>query len=383
MHYFDNAATTYPKPEVVYNQMDEFYRNYGVNIGRGQFKEASIAYKMVEDTRDLLLELFHCNRGNRQVVFTSSATESMNLVIKGLNLSKDDVVYTTPFEHNAVIRTLHYLEKSIGIKVKMITPNRENMQYDFNAIEEQFKMDIPKAIIVNHASNVFGFVSPIKELFSLAKKFNAITIADMAQTAGLLDTDLIDVQCDYAIFAGHKTLYGPFGIAGIITPNNCSLNPLLHGGTGSESANPNMPKDEPIRYEAGSPNVQAVAGLNASIKWIKDIGIENIRKKEEENKKRLLELLGKFSNITVYNCNNCEEIGVTSCNFEHYSSDSIGQVLSNFDIATRTGLHCAPKAHEFMGTAPAGTVRFSVSYFTDDADFNKLEEGLQFIVDNG
>ena len=133
MHYFDNAATTFPKPDVVYKQMDKFYRTYGVNVGRGQFKEASIAHKMVEETRDLILSLFHCNKGNKQVVFTPSATEATNLVKKGLNLSKGDVVYTTCFEHNAVIRTLHMLESTTGIIVKVLYP-KNNLRYDLNKI---------------------------------------------------------------------------------------------------------------------------------------------------------------------------------------------------------------------------------------------------------
>jgi len=381
MHYFDNAATTFPKPDVVYKQMDKFYRTYGVNVGRGQFKEASIAHKMVEETRDLILSLFHCNKGNKQVVFTPSATEATNLVIKGLNLSKGDVVYTTCFEHNAVIRTLHMLESTTGIIVKVLYP-KNNLRYDLNKIESEFVVNPPKVLIVNHASNVFGFIAPIKELFFLAKEHAAITIADMAQTAGLIDTDLNEIRCDYAIFAGHKTLYGPFGVAGLVLPNNCKLDPLIHGGTGTESVNPNMPIDEPIRYEAGSPNIHAIAGLNSSLKWLNEIGIENIRKKEENNKQRLFSLLSKFDNITVYSYQDCDSIGVISCNFDNYSSDNIGQVLSNFDIATRTGLHCAPKAHEFMGTAPAGTVRFSISYFNDESDFSELEKALYYIAEN-
>lgn len=382
MHYFDNAATTFPKPEIVYKTMDEFYRTNGVNVGRGQFKEASIANKMVEETKILILNLFHCNKGNRQVVFTPSATETINLVLRGLQLKEGDVVYITPFEHNAVLRTLNYLKKSRKIIIKFISPDKNTLCYDMCQIEKQFDLAKPKIVMVNHASNVFGFVAPIKDIFNLAKRYNAITIADMAQTAGLIDTNLIDVQCDYAVFAGHKTLYGPFGIAGVVAPNSCSLNPLIFGGTGTESANPEMPKDEPIRYEAGSPNIQSIAGLNASFKWINNIGINNIRKKEEENKQRLIDILETHKNIIVYKGRNCENIGVTSCNFDNYSSDSIGQVLSNFDIAVRTGLHCAPKAHEFMGTSPAGTVRFSISYFNNESDFSELEKALYYIAEN-
>lgn len=383
MHYFDNAATTYPKPEEVYAFMDEFYRNYGVNVGRGQFKEASIANQMVEETKQLLLKLFHCGIGSKQVLFTSSATEAINLVLRGLPLEKDDVIYTTYFEHNAVLRTLHYLESKIGIQVKYLKPDSKTMCYDYVSIKKEFETFKPKVIIVNHASNAFGIVAPIKDLFSLAKEFDAVTICDMAQTAGLIDTDLTNTRCDFAVFAGHKTLYGPFGIAGVIAPKSCDLDPLLYGGTGTESANPSMPMDQPIRFEAGSPNVLAISGLNASLKWIKNTGIHTIREKETECRNRLVNLLSNYNNIKVFDYQNCETVGVVSCIFDNYSSDSIGQVLSEFDIAVRTGLHCAPKAHEFLGTAPAGTVRFSVCFFSSDDSFNALEKTLNYISLNG
>ncbi|MBQ7673499.1 MAG: aminotransferase class V-fold PLP-dependent enzyme [Alphaproteobacteria bacterium] len=379
MHYFDNAATTFPKPEEVYKYMDEFYRNFGVNVGRGQFKEASIANKLVEDTKLMLLELFHCNSGNRQVVLTPSATEAMNLVLRGLPFKKDDVVYTTYFEHNATLRTLHFLEKSVGIRIKYLEPDPKTLHYDFSNVKSDFEKYPPKAVVVNHASNVFGVVAPIKEFFNLAKNYNAVTICDMAQTAGLIDTDLLENKCDYAVFAGHKTLYGPFGVAGLVAIKNCELVPLIYGGTGTESANLDMPSDEPIRYEAGSPNIQAIAGLNAALKWIENIGIDNIKAKEQESRNILLEILNQYNNVTVYNFPECDEIGVVSCNFDNYSSDNIGQVLSQFDIAVRTGLHCAPKAHELVGTAPAGTVRLSVNYFTENNDFLALKEALDYI----
>lgn len=382
MYYFDNAATTFPKPEPVYRFMDEFYRKYGVNVGRGQFKEASIANKMVEDTRDSLLKLFHCSKGTRQVVFTASATEAINLVLKGMHWSKGDVIYTTPFEHNAVLRTLYYLESHVGIEVNFIEPDKKTFQYDFDKIENEFSTKKPKAVIVNHASNVIGAIAPISKLFKLAKLHNAITIADMSQTAGLIDTNLLDIQCDYAVFAGHKTLYGPFGIGGVIAPLKCALEPLIIGGTGVESANPNMPDIEPIRYEAGSPSLLAIAGLNASIKWINEIGINNIYEKENKTTSELIKLLGNYSNITIYGSKDLDRVGVISCNFDGYSSDSIGQVLSNNDIAYRSGLHCAPKAHEFLGTFPAGTVRLSVSYFTSTNEINKLKEILDYIEEN-
>jgi selenocysteine lyase/cysteine desulfurase len=230
---------------------------------------------------------------------------------------------------------------------------------------------------------VFGYILPIADIFSLAKDAGAITICDMAQTAGLIDTNIVESRIDFAVFAGHKTLYGPFGIAGFVTNQKLKLSPLIFGGTGIDSKNPYMPEEMPTKYEAGSPNVHAISGLNAALKWIKETGINNIRQKERETTKKLLDVLLSHGNIRVIGCESeNERIGVVSCVFDGYSSDNIGQVLSEYDIAVRTGLHCAPKAHEFMKTAPDGTVRFSIGYFTSASDLESLENALAYIEEN-
>ena len=350
--YFDNAATTFPKPECVYTAMDQFARSCGVSIGRGQHPLSSRASFVADETRELLQELFHST--NKKVVFTNTATEALNIIIRGINIPKGANVYISPFEHNAVTRTLHYLQK----------------QNDFQII--QLACD-------KHVSNVLGAVAPIEKFFSVSKKYGAITIADMCQSAGLIDTDIASTDFDYVVFAGHKTLYGPLGISGFITAFPQQLPPLIIGGTGFDSANQDMPDDIPVKYEAGSHNSTAIAGLNASLKWLLDLGIENVYKTEMKHYDRLKALLGSYDNVTLYLPEN--GIGVVSCNFEGYSSSEIGQVISQ-KIAIRSGLHCAPLAHKFIGTFPGGTVRFSVSYFNNDRDFEALEEMLDYIADN-
>ena len=217
-------------------------------------------------------------------------------------------------------------------------------------------------------------------MFSLAKKYGAITIADMCQTAGLIDTDISSNIYDYIVFAGHKTLYGPLGISGFIGRNLSVLPPIIYGGTGIESANQDMPMTSPERFEAGSHNTAAIAGLNASLKWILETGVKNIREREHENYINLCSVLDEFDNISYFKPKN--SIGVVSCLFEGYSSDEIGQVLSEHNIAFRSGLHCAPYAHKFIGTFPAGTVRLSVSCFNTENDFEMISEVLQYISDN-
>lgn len=382
MYYFDNAATTFPKPEEVYAKMDNFYRNYGVNVGRGQFKEASIANKLLEDTRMMMLDLV-CANSSYDCVFTSSATEAMNIILQGIQWSKDMNVYITPFEHNAILRTLHYLKIKYEINVITLYPDKETLEYDFDNIKNQFEKFKPNVVVMTHASNSFGNINPVERIFQLAKSYDAITICDMAQTMGLLDFNIVSSKADYTVFAGHKTLYGPLGIGGFITNKGLSLSPLIYGGTGLESQNLNMPEVMPTKYEAGSHNIQAVSGLYASLLWIRKIGVSNIRKKEKETTEKLLSILNNYTNIEIVRGNNEDNnIGVVSCLFNGYSSDSIGQVLSDNDIAVRTGLHCAPNAHKFMDTFPAGTVRFSISYFTTDEDLSALDDVLEYIEIN-
>lgn len=376
--YFDNAATTFPKPEEVYSFMDTFYRRCGVNVGRGQHKLASEASALMEETRELLLNLFHCQ--NKKVIFTSTATEAINIILQGIDIPSNACVYVSTFEHNAVTRTLNYLQKSKSFKIKQLDVDNNTLLYNLDNINAQFENQKPYCVIVSHASNVCGTIAPIEKIFAMAKKYNAITIADMCQTAGLVDTNLSSDIFDYAVFEGHKTLYGPMGVGGFIASASTNLPPLIYGGTGVESANQDMPDEIPIKYEAGSHNILAISGLNASLKWINSVGIEAIIAKETENKNKLLEILNDYDNIKIIT--STDGIGVVSCVFDGYSSDNIGQVLSDYNIATRTGLHCSPEAHKFLGTFPAGTVRFSVGYFNSDDDFDKLREALDYIEEN-
>ena len=378
--YFDNAATTFPKPEEVYRFTDHFYRECGVNVGRGQHKLAAQAALMVKETRNGLLELFHCS--NKKIVFTHTATEALNLILRGLNIGNDYNVYISPFEHNAVTRVLYALEGVYRINIIQIAFDKNTMQYDMARIKNQFSEKKPHWMIVSHASNVCGVVAPIHELSNLSKKYGAINIIDMCQTAGLIDTDLSSDNIDFAVFAGHKTLYAPLGVAGIISSFSIKLNPLIYGGTGVESANQSLPETIPERYEVASPDVMAISGLHAALNWISKTSIRNIYQAEQHNYLRLIEILKQYSNIKVVSCGQADCIGVVSCVFDGYSSDNIGQILSNHNVAVRTGLHCAPAAHKFLGTFPAGTVRFSVSYFNSDKDFEILSEALNYIEQN-
>lgn len=376
--YFDNAATTFPKPECVYQAMDSYYRQAGGSAGRGNYEGAAMAGKLLQDVRHLLKKLFHTEI--HEAILTSSATEAMNLILRGIEVEDGDVIYMSPFEHNAVSRTLHYLAKQKQIAVAHLSVDPKTLQYDLADIRNNFQKKSPKLVIMSHASNVCGAVAPAAEIFSMAKKAGAITVLDMAQTAGLLDLDLAMSQVDCAVFAGHKTLLGPFGAAGFMLKQGLKLEPLLYGGTGMDSANPEMPAEGALRYEAGSHNMYALAGLQASLIWILDQGISSVHEKEEQNKERLMKLLSRYSFVHLITPE--DQVGVVSTTFVGLSSDEAGRVLSEQGVAVRTGLQCAPEAHRFLGTFPSGTVRFSVSALTAEKDFEILQGALDYIEEN-
>uniref|UniRef100_UPI003D7EC69A aminotransferase class V-fold PLP-dependent enzyme n=1 Tax=Mitsuokella sp. TaxID=2049034 RepID=UPI003D7EC69A len=229
-------------------------------------------------------------------------------------------------------------------------------------------------------SKVIGLVAPVADIFSLAKKYHAYTLVDMSQTAGLVDLDIQNAACDFAVFAGHKTLYGPTGISGFFMKPDILLPPVLFGGTGIASAEQDMPKDLPARYEMGTMNISGIAGLHAALGWLLATGIDKIRKREDANRQQLLKLLGEYDFLQIVGVNSEREyVGVVSVLFDGISSDSAGPLFDERGIAVRTGLQCAPLAHKFLGTFPAGTIRFSVSYFTTEADFEALRDVLDEI----
>lgn len=380
MAYFDNAATTYPKPECVYTFMDQFYRQSGGNAGRGHYSIAQSAGELILDTRKRIQELLHCPA--KQVVFTPTATIALNIIIQGIIASGVKNIYISPFEHNAVTRTLHHYERIERISVTQLSVTKD-LKYDLEKIRYQFDAVKPDLVIVSHASNTIGLVAPIEDIFSLAKKYDAYTLVDMAQSAGLIDCN-IGLNCiDFAVFAGHKTLYGPTGISGFVMEPSIKLPAVLFGGTGYESANQDMPESIPEKYEMGTLNVVGIAGLNASLKWIQEKTIEILAQREQENRGKLLEILSNYEFIHIVgNYESNEYVGIVSCLIEGISSDSAGNIFDRQGISVRTGLHCAPLAHKFMGTYPAGTIRFSVNYFTSEEDFEQLIEALDFIEEN-
>lgn len=380
MAYFDNAATTYPKPECVYEFMDSFYRTSGGSFGRGNYTITNSAKGLVEDTRAKIQQLLHCPA--KQVVFEPTATISLNVILQGLIGENAKNVYISPFEHNAVTRTLHYYEKQDKIHVLQLDVS-DNLEYDLQRIRYQFEANRPDLVVVSHASNVIGLIAPVEEIFALSKKYDAVTVLDMSQTAGLVDCDIGKEIFDFAVFAGHKTLLGPTGLSGFVMKPDIAIRPVFFGGTGFDSANQDMPNSLPERYEMGTMNISGVAGLNAALSWIQSQGIEKLYHSELVARNSLIELLSQYDFIKIVgNSAGRRYVGIVSCIMEGISSDTAGQLFSERNVAVRTGLHCAPYAHRFLGTFPAGTIRFSVNHFTSDDDFETLQHALDDIADN-
>lgn len=380
MAYFDNAATTYPKPQCVYTYMDNFYRNSGGNAGRGNYDLAQSAGSLVADTRKKIQEILHCP--TKQVVFEPTATIALNIILQGLIKKGIRNIYISPFEHNAVTRTLHHFSEEGLVTVTELEVGK-NLKYDLEKIRYQFDEKKPELVVISHASNVIGLIVPIEEIFSVAKKYGAFTLVDMAQTAGLVDCNIGLDTFDFAVFAGHKTMYGPTGVSGFVMKQDIDLPVIIFGGTGYESANQDMPKSLPEKFEVGTLNIAGIAGLNAAIEWILQQTIEKLYAEECKKRKQLVDLLHSYDFIKlVGNEKNEKYVGIVSCIMDEISSDSAGSIFSEHGIAVRTGLQCAPLAHKFLGTYPVGTIRFSVNYFTSEKDFEELKQVLDYIEGN-
>lgn len=378
MIYLDNAATTFPKPDVVYQAMDNFYRNFGGNAGRGANPLARKAAVMIEETRALLEYWLNAPT----VVFTPSATIALNTTILGAGLRGGDVVYVTPFEHNSILRPLEHLRKTVGIQIKIIPFDRQTYDCKLNELKGLFKLEPPAMICMTQVSNVIGLITPVDEVMQLAKASSSkvITVVDGAQAAGLLEINM--AFTDALIFSGHKSLYGPYGVAGIAFGSDWRPQPLILGGTGTQSESIDMPHDGPSRFEAGSHNISAIAGLNASVKWQHEIGRAAITTTTTQLVDELCKNLEGLPGVTIYlPGNKAQHTSIVSFSIETLKPQIIETALGAENIAVRAGLHCSPWAHEFINTSKlSGTVRLSVGYFNSSTELMQILLYLQHLL---
>lgn len=382
--YFDNAATTYPKPSTVYERMDYVNRNLCFNAGRGTYKGAQSAAEIITETRKLMADLVKINKWE-YVIFTPSATLALNAVIGGLIWDEPKNVYVTPFEHNSVLRPLNSIAKKGKARLFVLPFEKESFKFDEDAAKSLFEKYEPNYVFLTHISNVTGFILPVGEIVKLTKKFGAVVILDAAQSLGLIEVNINELDVDIAVFAGHKNLYGPFGIGGfIVNPRSDVikfLEPAFFGGTGSESLKLNMPENIPERFEAGSHNIVAIAGLNAALKWVKE-NKEDINSKKRKLTSKLVKGL-KDLNVRLYVPENLERhLGIVSINLDGYRPEEVSYILDRkFNIATRAGYHCAAFAHEFLGTVETGgTLRISLGFFNEEEEIEYFLSSLDAIV---
>ena len=367
MIYFDNAATTYPKPECVYEALDEANRTMAFNAGRGSYKQAKAVSEMIDETRAMLAKLIGAS--GEQVSFESSATEAMNIIINGLDLNSGDTVYISPFEHNAVVRPLYNLKNKIGINIEVLPFNKKTWEIDVDMMNDMFAIKKPKACFLTHISNVTGYIVPYGIIFAQAKRYNSINVLDCSQSLGVLNPDKTDI--DFVVFAGHKSLYASFGAAGFINIADQHLSISKSGGTGSDSLNVEMPASGNLRYESGSINSVAISGLHRSIKWLEE---NDVGKHEKLLTEYLVERLSELKKVHLYLPPNKDVFGIASIDVEGYSPSDVGTILSDeFDICVRTGYHCAPFVHDFIGSLESsGTVRISVGAFNSQSEIELL-----------
>jgi len=376
MIYFDNAATSFPKPECVYKAVDKCMREYCANPGRSGHRLSLEAGRILLEARELFSELINSKKSDN-VIFSLNATDAINVALKGLLKSGDHVI-TTSMEHNSVLRPLKTLEKQ-GVETTIIQCNKKG-ELSLEEISKAIKPST-KVIISTHASNVIGTKMPIKEMGLLAHNEKLIFIVDSAQTAGTYNIDVEDMNIDILTFTGHKGLMGPQGVGGFYIREGVPLRQMREGGTGSMSESLEQPEILPDKFESGTPNMPGIAGLASGLSFIKEKGIENIRKHEETITKYFIQQASEIKDIILYGLLDVENHApVVSLNIKGKTSSEVSFALDrNYDIATRPGLHCAPMAHKTIGTFDQGTVRFSFGYFNTKNEVDIAIEALKSI----
>ena len=368
MIYLDNAATTFPKSEGVYAALDRANRQLAFNAGRGSYGKAREVTEFIDNTKQQLLKLVNAPYGC-SVVFTSSITIALNQILQGIDFKVGENIYVSPYEHNAVARTVHLLELEKRINVIEMPINAETLEIDVDKLKYQFSTNPPRCVCCIHISNVTGYVLPVKDIFESARKYDAITVLDTAQSLGIEQLDTNDMNISFLAFAGHKSLYGPLGVGGFIDFGKVYLKNVIVGGTGSNSLVLGMPEQSPSKYESSSCNIVAIAGLKAALD---EVNILEVSAVENELLDYLIEHLKNVDGVKMYLPPREKHSSILSVNLEGYKADDVGTILdSDFDIAVRTGYHCAPFIHKWLKDEEyLGTVRIGIGRFNTKTDID-------------
>ncbi len=373
--YLDWSATSYKKPTQVLDAMISFIEDVGVSSGRGAYKRAFAADNIVYECRKEVARLFSVSDPAR-IAFTSGATESINLLLKGF-LQPGDHVVTTSLEHNAVIRTLHRLKLTRDVDYTIVHCDSGG-HFDLTDFKKSVRPNT-KLFALNHASNVIGRILPIRAITKIAHEHNAKIMLDTAQSAGSLEVNVAELDVDLLAFAGHKSLLGPQGVGGVYIREGITLATFKEGGTGSDSKSRTMPENLPERFEAGTLNYPGIAGLKEGLKYINSRGVTSIRKAELEVIKYALERLKALEHLTLYGSGNADDtVGVFALNVKGYEPSVVAHTLDiEHGIMVRSGLHCAPLAHESIGTLDGGALRASIGYTTTKHEIDVFIDALE------
>ena len=382
MIYLDNGATTLQKPECVREALLEAMASMG-NSGRGVHDASLYAGRIIYRARESLAELLGA-AAPEQVVFTANATESLNLVLGGL-FGLGDHVITTVCEHNSVLRPLYRLQ---GVELSVLPVKAEageERQAGILAYDEVESLLRPntKALIITHASNLTGNITDLEQAAAFAKKHSLLLIVDAAQTAGAVPMDMERMGIDVLCFTGHKGLYGPQGTGGVCVRPGLSIRPLKVGGSGIHSFDREHPSEMPAALEAGTLNGHGIAGLGAAARWLLEIGVEQIRAREQALLRRFVDGVKEVEGVTLYgNPDLDRRTGIQSLNIRDYDSARVADGLyEDYGIAVRGGAHCAPLMHEALGTREQGAVRFSFSYFNTEAEADEAAAAVRELAE--
>ncbi len=375
MIYLDNAATSWPKPETVYQTMDKFLREKGGNAGHGSHSLATSAQHVIDETRTLVARFINAEAVER-VIFTLNCTDSLNLGLKGL-LQPGDHVITSRLEHNAVIRPLNKLAGE-GVQITRLPISPETGAVSPGELEKAI-LPNTKMVVMIHASNVNGVVQPVEAYGGIARRHNLIFMVDAAQSAGHIPINVRNMNIDLLAFSAHKGTFGPPGVGVLYIGPRATPETLREGGTGTISESQQQPEQLPAKYESGTMNGVGIAGLGAGIKYILSEGLEKIHNQEQHSTLSLIDGLTEIPGVMLYKApDNTPQMPVISLNIQGYEPGEAGVILDQaFDIKVRTGLHCSPEAHRSIGTFPKGTIRLSPGYFNTCQDIEQTLEAIR------
>ncbi|MEI7685132.1 MAG: aminotransferase class V-fold PLP-dependent enzyme [Planctomycetota bacterium] len=374
MIYLDNAATSFPKPESVYQALDRFARTELANPGRAGHKMALAAERCLDDGRHILNQFFHGVSPDR-FIFTLNCTDALNMAFKGV-LHEGDHVITSDLEHNSVSRPLRAMEKAGRITLTRLAADAGGT-IDPDAVRKAITSKT-RLVALTHASNVIGTVQPIAEFGKIVRERDLLFLVDAAQTAGVMPIDVQAMNIDLLAFPGHKSLMGPTGTGALYVGRRAKVGVWREGGTGGDSSSETQPTEYPYFLEGGTPNVLGVAGLVAGVKWVEQQGLEKIHAHEVALVERLWKRLDEIGGYEVFgHRDHSRRVGTVSFRSDALPAPEIGGILDQaFEIAIRPGLHCAPYVHKAIGTFPDGAVRASPGPFNTEADIDVLASAL-------